>query len=653
MLIKFVIYTKHNQVATKDIITNQSNHRKPTILTIGLLLLLLLNYKLSYSLYPTLPTKLKVEFVKKKAIDSLQQIIDSKLIENDKKDLPLLYSRIGKLMQAEGFYNLSITYFNKSNDFLSSHGYTEQKAENYNDIATSYRRMDDYQLALEYLQKALNAANKSRSVRIQSYSLNGIGNTYLALQHPNIALKYFQESLNLSKQSNNIVGEAINYANIGEVYFQKGDYNRSISYYYKSIDANRKAKNSRGIKICCTELSRIYIYLNKLDEAAELTDYVLNNTGKIDPSDSVSFYNILSKIQRAQKKYNSSIESATKAAGIAKRIRLRSGSMEAYNSLAETYQALNLKEQYLHAYEKSLNYRDSLISEIRSKEIADLHSMSVLEKKETQIKNLVEENKEKDKENTNSRHLLIIIILSSTLLLVATFLFSRKITNKALKNSNDIEIRYRRSQLNPHFIYNSLNSIQKFIWSNNPEVASVYLSNFSALMRRTLEGMRQDENLLSKEIELLKLYLDLEKQRLSNGFNYEIDIDKNLKPDEVNVPPLILQPFVENAIWHGIAPLAKNEVGSIFIRYRKNKRFIIAQVEDSGIGIRKSITDKMPQSKHHASEGINITSEHLKLTFKAKNIKPYHEVDIVDLSETESNTHGTLVTITIPYNEIF
>lgn len=255
--------------------------------------------------------------------------------------------------------------------------------------------------------------------------------------------------------------------------------------------------------------------------------------------------------------------------------------------------------------------------------------------------------------NSDDEPILVVVILCSTSIIVAIFFLSKKITSKAIQNSTEIELRLRRSQLNPHFIYNSLNSIQKFIWANNPEQASIYLSNFSTLMRKRLECLRQDEILLSKEIEILKIYLNLEKQRLKNGFEYTIETSPNLKPDEIKITPMLIQPFIENAIWHGIAPLPNDIKGNITIKYSRNKKFLNVYVEDNGIGINQSIENKTNQTHPHKSSGINITIEQFMLAYKAKNIHFCHDIKIVDVSNQIDKRRGTAISYSIPLIDLF
>lgn len=585
--------------------------------------------------------------------DSLSHLIDSILKSKDRHQLPRLYAELGQKAQDEGLYHLSVTYFSNSNEFSDYYGDQSQKAQNYNSIATSYRRLDEFGLAVDYLSRAINLANKIDNKQVQSYALNGLGNVYLAQGHPDKAISLFTESLKLAIQSNNKLGIAINNANLGLSYDQKKQYGTAISYLYKSLEVNQAIKSYRGIKICYGELSRIYLKRNKIGKAVEYANLRLNGTSATEPIDSVDFFLTMAKIRLHLNDLDSGLYYAHNAARIAKRIETKNGSKEAYALLATLYKRHGMFHQYLKYYEQELIYKDSLLKEQNSKTIADFHSISIIEQQEMQIKKLVQANRIMDIKNSKSESLLIAVISLATALLLLIFIVSRKITQKALKTTSDYEIRYRRSQINPHFIYNSLNSIQKFIWSNNPEIASIYLSNFSTLMRKTLESMRQDEMLLAKEIELLKLYLELEKQRLSNVFNFYIEIDPSVKPDEIMVPPLILQPFVENAIWHGIAPLPKEQEGSVTLRYNRNKNFLIAQVEDSGIGVKASLTQKTQHNTHHSSEGIKIVGEHLKLSYKQNNIGQFHDITITDLSDLDNGKHGTIVTVVIPFKEIY
>ncbi len=199
------------------------------------------------------------------------------------------------------------------------------------------------------------------------------------------------------------------------------------------------------------------------------------------------------------------------------------------------------------------------------------------------------------------------------------------------------EMQTLRSQMNPHFLFNTLNSINSYIILNKTETASEYLTTFSKLMRSILDVSKQDYITLEKEMETLAMYLELESLRLENKFDYTITIAKNIDAQQLKVPSLILQPFVENAIWHGLHN--KTSQGHIDIKVStfEEQNLLIAIIDD-GIGRQAASRLKQGQ-KSHKSYGIDITTNRLKL------YNPENEVQIEDLFNKENEACGTAVTI--------
>ena len=196
-----------------------------------------------------------------------------------------------------------------------------------------------------------------------------------------------------------------------------------------------------------------------------------------------------------------------------------------------------------------------------------------------------------------------------------------------------------RSQMNPHFIFNSLNSIQNFILDHDSGNANLYLSNFSSLIRRILESSKNNFSSLREELDTLKLYLDLEKLRFEGQFDYEISIDSAIRPELVTIPSMILQPFLENAIWHGIMP--KNSKGKIDLKITPaNSDKILICIEDNGIG-RKNSTEIGMKRRHHKPTGIKNIQERLILLNRLN--KSRNSIRIVDLFDQHQKAAGTRV----------
>ena len=187
--------------------------------------------------------------------------------------------------------------------------------------------------------------------------------------------------------------------------------------------------------------------------------------------------------------------------------------------------------------------------------------------------------------------------------------------------------------MNPHFIFNSLNSIGDYILKNDTQSANDYLSKFAKLMRMTLENSEKKEILLSEDITLLKTYMDIERKRFNNKFNYTIDIEFSLDPDDILVPPMILQPFIENSIIHG---LALKDEGHIIISFKEKNSMLICSVDDNGIGREKSSSS----STHKKSLGMAITKSRIEIINKIKNTEG--DIKIID------KTKGTKIEVSLP-----
>jgi hypothetical protein len=207
-----------------------------------------------------------------------------------------------------------------------------------------------------------------------------------------------------------------------------------------------------------------------------------------------------------------------------------------------------------------------------------------------------------------------------------------------------VEQRALLAQMNPHFIFNSLNSVQQYIMANDKESAHTYLQKFASMMRKVLENSNQSTTTLNEEIELLKLYLQLESLRFDNGFDFEINVmDKDI--GQFEIPTMLLHTFVENAVWHGL--MNKESRGKIDLRFSKlNKKLILCEIEDNGIGRKKAEEYKSKDRVKHKSKGTEITKKRIKLL----NMKARQKItcEIIDLEENNSQRTGTLVRLEIP-----
>ncbi len=248
----------------------------------------------------------------------------------------------------------------------------------------------------------------------------------------------------------------------------------------------------------------------------------------------------------------------------------------------------------------------------------------------------------------------VVIIIGFFVILISAFIFSRF---KRIKRKNEIEKerleteksiieleqQAARLQMNPHFIFNSLNSIQGFIATNDAFQAKKYLAKFARLMRLILENAREEYIPLENETDILRNYLELEKLSTNNKFDFNINIDESINPEIIEIPPMMIQPFVENAIIHGIKK--KSDKGLIEINFSKNDNLIICDIIDNGIGRQLSGKHK-PQTKHK-STGISVTKKRLEQLKIQTGTDA--GIEIIDLKDKNNNPKGTKVVISIPF----
>jgi hypothetical protein len=212
------------------------------------------------------------------------------------------------------------------------------------------------------------------------------------------------------------------------------------------------------------------------------------------------------------------------------------------------------------------------------------------------------------------------------------------------QQATELEMQALRAQMNPHFIFNSLNSINRFILQNNKTQASEYLTKFSKLVRLILQNSQAAMIPLESELESLELYLDLESLRFDHRFGYKISVPKDLDADVLKVPPLIIQPFAENAIWHGL--MHREDKGQLEIEISQDNDLLFFRIADNGIGRKAASELRSKSATRHKSVGLKITADRIALLHNSN--ENGSMVTINDLVHEDGTAAGTEVIIKIP-----
>jgi len=217
------------------------------------------------------------------------------------------------------------------------------------------------------------------------------------------------------------------------------------------------------------------------------------------------------------------------------------------------------------------------------------------------------------------------------------------------QQKNESDLTALKSQMNPHFIFNSLNSIQSVVIANDTDKAVNYLAKFASLMRYILAHSQKPFVNLSDELTAMKIYLDVERLRFDNKFNYILDIDPEIDEEFLEIPPMIIQPFIENAILHGL--LNKDGIGTLKVQLKlKDKEYLTCVIEDDGVGREKAAEIRAQSGLKHKSKGMFITQKRLEILNRSN--KDQLNVRITDLKDSQNQPCGTRVEILIIYKEV-
>lgn len=268
--------------------------------------------------------------------------------------------------------------------------------------------------------------------------------------------------------------------------------------------------------------------------------------------------------------------------------------------------------------------------------------------KEQEIQLLTRDNRIQSLQLENNRRSVFLSVAGILLLLlVLSILYYQRNLRSQIRLGRvraELETKVLRAQMNPHFIFNCLNSIENFMMRNDKRKASDYFGKFALLIRMILDSSRNEWILLSKDMEALDLYVALEQLRFNHHFSYIVDMDPQLEHGDFKVPPLLIQPYVENAIIHGLAQ-SDREDQQLRVSIKLENDYLIYTILDNGIGREKSREYKRKERLAHVSIGMQLTQERINILNEM--LHANGEVMITDLYEAEGQPAGTLVRVTI------
>ncbi len=616
-----------------------------------------------------------------RAIDKINKAIELSIGDDDKNNEALSYWILGNIQQNLEQHAMAVDNYKKCINTLlpattkkavkftkESNGESIQTLFNaYKHIAISLLHLNKPEEAytsisncFDYRFNSIGQADKLDAKRIQA-------DIVLLQGKSDESLNLLNNTLEQERKMNHSEGEIKTLIALGAVYQQLKNEAKAVELYNQAKNSAEKIKNQSLILISNNLLAQLFRQQKKVELELQTRNNSISNslnstkeqiqqnveignayanTNQMDkalPFFEKSLYDIKSgKIIVPDELFNKSKD--------------LEGMANTYKLLAEEYLKLGDTERALAYLKTFIQIQDSIKS-IRKKELDDALKLSnqigqnqqrieLLEKERNLSEKSIEILKQ-DKELKDGELYIRNIIIGSLCFLMlfmfaATFYIFKSAREKRRANQL-LAIKSLRGQMNPHFIFNALNSVNHYISQNDERAANKYLSDFSKLMRSVMETSKVDLISLGEELEILKLYLQLEHARFKEKFDYSLVIDEEIDLSEFELPPMIIQPFIENAIWHGLRYI--DEKGLLKIEFKQNKQGLLVSIADNGIGRKKSKEIKTKNQKLQNSTGMqNIES---RISIMNDLFKTNIKAEIKDAEPEEEHT-GTRVELFIP-----
>jgi len=561
-----------------------------------------------------------------KAADDLKESLDA----NDEVQIAKNYEKL-----ADGFIEKGDNV--KAEQYLNKALFTYRKLNRNTDIIRVTRNLAKVQesqrkvsAAIKNYEAAGAAAKDQEVIQLNKNDANRLRN----LDNPAAQSSFVQSNIQLLEKEDKKEEVADAYVQQAEVSLQQQNKEVAIQSYEKAISyVKDKPEEVAKLK---TEIAKVYASDNQFDKALAINGKLLTDAQQQGDFDTqIKQLQALATIYFKKNEPEKAIRSLRQAYQLALQQGKTAEVKTSLLQLLQYYKANGKDKESIALYDDFFQNFDKLIRNDSS--LIDEKTFQVTEEK---IRQLEKEKALKDeliaKKNTFNYVLLGSLLLLLLLVgLIVKALYSIKTKNK------EIALQSLRREMNPHFIFNSLNSVNQFISQNKELEANKYLTSYSHLMRNMMENSNKDFISLSNEIEQLKKYLDLEHLRFQDKFDYQIVVDDALDTETTLVPNMLIQPHLENAVWHGLR--YRETKGLLLLKFELNRGNVSVIIDDNGIGLTESAALKTRNQKVHQSRGVTNTKERINL------LNDLYKTNIgFSITEKNSGTTGTLVEITFP-----
>lgn len=565
----------------------------------------------------------------------------------NKKGLNKAYWRLGAALHAQSNFEESLKNYDTSYRLSKSAGDSLYVIYTIITAVYSYMERGDYDNAFEKVLMLHQLITAGSDVKWKAYEVELLSELYYEIRDYNTALKYLHQQLQLGDNC---------YQQLAQTFAQNNQLD-SAAYYYKLVVVD--TSDQRKLRFYLRDLGEYYLFYKKYREAlAPLVRSLHYHKQAHDVNQVMQTLFPIAKAYLGLQKYDSAFWYAHRVFITAKQKDARQFIQDACEILSLIYDRWHQSDSAYFYYKQYSGMKDSVLNDrvkgklggfVFEQKIASLRQEKYIQQVQLQKQFLLK------------RILISGIIVSLLLALIVFRNISLKRRNEVHRRElienefriqqlesqrqlSELQMQALRAQMNPHFIFNSLNSINRFILRNDKLQASHYLTKFSKLARHTLQNAQLSSITLEREFEALRLYLELEAVRLDHQFSYSISVADDIDVAAVKVPPLLIQPFAENAIWHGLMP--KPEKGHLRIELFVEASALCCRIADDGVGRKQAAELKKNSITTHKSIGLEVTVNRIALLQQGQ--EPDNAVKVTDLVAPNGTPAGTEVFFKIP-----
>jgi tetratricopeptide (TPR) repeat protein len=588
---------------------------------------------------------------------------------SNKKDISNTYDRLAFALFSQSYYDASLYWTMKAYQYDKKIGDEYDATDEIGGFAAYYIEKGDYEKGFYFAEQFLKLASQFKNQVQIDAALITIGQLYLRIEDYSAAINYYRQVLqNLTHDD--LLFASMNEADVftqmefAEIYCHLHQFDSAL-YRYNLFDSAKAGE--KDLRVFLESKGEYYLSQKQYDNALKNFLKALYYHRKLNDRNEIMRVLIdIAETYLAKGDFITALQYGKQGLNMALETNAKQFIRDGYKILYSVYDRLgNTDSAYLH-YQKYISVRDMVLNDEMKGKFAAYN----YEQKIALLNNEEQLQQQKLEQSAQQKKFLIIgivgVFLSGTIIL-RNVLLKRKNEKLRLENElrvqklenqqqlSELEMQALRSQMNPHFVFNCLSSINRFILKNKTEEASDYLTKFSRLIRMVLNNSKQSYISLEDELETLGLYLEMEKLRFKNSFDYTFTFGNSVDLDNIFIPPLLLQPFAENAIWHGLMHLpagqaGKQEKGFLNFDFSVEDRFLSCIITDNGVGREQAELLKSKSAEKRKSMGLKITTERLSLLNNNSSEQTFFTIE--DLTDENRNATGTRVYLKIYFKQM-